>query len=100
MQAMSKWAPSPIEIADSKEKILALLGEGYRLCVEPDCCFMDEGFRHIGQDRARIPVTREAADAALADKTRYNALRVMTDEEVREKIQVDPRNRKFYLTVM
>lgn len=99
MGTTEKWRPSTIEIADSKERIFELINQGYRLCVEPDCCFMDEGFRDIGQDRPRIPVTREAADAALTEKG-YKALRVMTDEEVREKIQVDPRNRKFYLMVM
>ena len=91
-----KWPPSKIAIADTKEIILALIQEGYRLCVEPDLAFMCEGYVKYGQDRPRIPVTEEAVTDALDNL----GLRQMTDDEVREYLQLDPRNRQFYLAVM
>lgn len=100
MTAIEKWPPSGILVADRKEEIFALIQEGYRLCVEDDACFMCEGYVTFGQDRPRIPVTRDAAEAALEDKSNLGGLRQMTDEEVRERLQLDPHNRKFYLAVM
>lgn len=99
MGAIEKWPPSGILVAESKEQVFALIHEGYRLCVEPSCAFMCEGYSTFGQDRPRIPVTDEAAKAALEDK-RNGRLREMTDEEVREKLQLKPGGRKFYLAVM
>lgn len=99
---MEKWAPATIELADTKEKIFALIGEGYRLCIEPEqedgggSVFLDEGFRNIGQDRPRISCTREAAQAALAT----NLMRRMTDDEVRKYVCVSPAGRAFYLMVV
>lgn len=95
-----KWPPSKIAIADSKEIVFALIQEGYRLCVEPTCSFMCEGYVTFGQDRPRIPVTHDAAESALEDKSHLGGLRQMTDDEVRKYLQLDPRNRKFYLSVM
>lgn len=100
MTLVSHWKPSAIEFCDTAEKIMACIGEGYRLCVEPEdlggSCFMDEGFRYIGQDRPRIMVARKAAEEIVAS----GQLRKMSDEEVRAHVMVSPINRAFYLAVV
>lgn len=101
MGEIIKWPPSGILVAESKEQVFKLIQEGYRLCVEPNLSFMCEGLGKFGQSRPRIPVTDQAAKEAVEDKSHWGCgLRQMTDEEVREYLELDPRNRKFYLAVI
>ena len=100
MTSVEKWKPSGIQYAATKEDVFTMIREGYRLCIEPitsdGACFLEEGYRDIGQDRPRIMCKREAAEEAVAS----GHLRRMSDNEVRAHVQVSPIGRAFYLAVL